>query len=333
MVIISKNEEKNIESCIKSVLDATSKLPTEVILVDSRSEDSTLAIARKFGIKVISLPAGVSSSAASGRSVGARNCRGRYIQFVDADMTIEPMWMQRALTYLETADASTAAVAGEIRQNPTQTAAREYQRRNLAKMTRTQEAKAFDSLYGAFMIKAGVLEELGSFNSQLKALEEAELSDRIRAAGHQIFLLPYLMCHHHVGDGEGFAYGMKRARIAAVAGGEVFRKAIGTASFLFRLRQFKGSFGAAAFGLYGLAALFSAIVVHSSWLGLSWCLALLLLYSLLLMREKGRLHHAFYFLALFLTTWVFFFYGFFRMPYEKSEHTDSEPAESTRHGR
>jgi hypothetical protein len=68
--------------------------------------------------------------------------------------------------------------------------------------------------------------------------------------------------------------------------------------------------------LYGVAALVSAIVFRSAWLGLSWCLALFLLYSLLVIREKGRLQHALYFLALFLTTWVFFFYGFSRKRHE-----------------
>jgi len=333
VAIISNNDGKTIESCIRSVLDATRDLQAEVMLVDSRSEDSTLAIVGKFGIRVISLPADVSSSTASGRSVGARNCRGRYIQFVDGDMTIEPMWIRRALSYFETADASTAAVAGELSQNPTRTAAREYQRRNLAKMTRTQEAKELDSLYGAFMIKASVLEKLGSFNPQLKLLAEADLSDRIRATGYRIILLPHLMCHHHVSEGEGFARGMKHTWTAAIAGGEIFRKATGTGSFLFRLRQFKSSFAAAAFVLYGLASLISAISFRSPWLGLSWCLALLLLFALLVIREKGRPGHALYFLALFLTTWVFFFYGFFLMPYEKCKHVDSEPAESPRHGR
>lgn len=333
VIIITRNEEKNIESCINSVLDATRELPTEVILVDSGSEDSTLEIADQFELQFFCLPPGRSASAANGRSVGARYCRGRYIQFVDGDMTVDPLWMHRALSYFGTADAAIAAVAGKIRQNPTQTAAREYQRRNLEKMTRTPKAMELGSLYGAFMIKASVLEELGSFNSRLKALEEAELSDRIRAAGHRIVLLPHLMCHHHVEEGEGLVQCITSARIAARSGGEVFRKAIGTSSFMFRLRQFKSCFAAAAFVLYGLAALVSAIVFHSGWWGLSWGFALLLLYSLFVVREKGKLQHALYFLTLFLTTWVFFFYGFIQMPYDKTKHPDPEPAQSAGDGR
>ncbi len=162
------------------------------------------------------------------------------------------------------------------------------------------------------MIRADVLREVGSFKVHLKALEEAELSDRIRAAGYRMVLLPYLMCRHHVKEGERFLYALRRALLAGIAGGEVFRKSLGTSSFPFRLRQFKGSFAAAGFVLYGLIALVSTLVFRSAWPGLSWCLLLALLYFLFVVREKGRFRHALYFLIAFLSSWIFFFYGLFK---------------------
>lgn len=47
IVIIAKNEEKRIEKCLKSV-----KFASEIILVDSGSNDNTIKIAEKFGAKV-----------------------------------------------------------------------------------------------------------------------------------------------------------------------------------------------------------------------------------------------------------------------------------------
>ena len=47
-VIITKNEEKNIERCLNS-LDG---VVDEIILFDSQSEDRTLEIAERFGVKV-----------------------------------------------------------------------------------------------------------------------------------------------------------------------------------------------------------------------------------------------------------------------------------------
>jgi len=47
VIIISKNEEENIEDCLKSVSWAD-----EIILVDSGSEDKTLEIAKNFNAKI-----------------------------------------------------------------------------------------------------------------------------------------------------------------------------------------------------------------------------------------------------------------------------------------
>lgn len=49
VVIISKNEEKNIRRCLESVVFAD-----EIILIDSQSEDSTITIAEEFGAKIYS---------------------------------------------------------------------------------------------------------------------------------------------------------------------------------------------------------------------------------------------------------------------------------------
>lgn len=51
-VVLTKNEEKNIERCLKSV----AALPGEIIVVDSLSDDRTVDIARTYTDKVFSNP-------------------------------------------------------------------------------------------------------------------------------------------------------------------------------------------------------------------------------------------------------------------------------------
>jgi len=48
VIIITKNEEKNLEKCLLSLRD----LPSEIILVDSGSTDKTLEIAKKWQVKI-----------------------------------------------------------------------------------------------------------------------------------------------------------------------------------------------------------------------------------------------------------------------------------------
>jgi glycosyltransferase involved in cell wall biosynthesis len=52
VTIITLNEEKNIERCMKSVLD----LADEIIVVDSGSEDQTEAVASRLGARVVFHP-------------------------------------------------------------------------------------------------------------------------------------------------------------------------------------------------------------------------------------------------------------------------------------
>lgn len=77
--IISKNEEKHIEKCLKSVID----LADEIVLVDTGSDDRTVEIANSFGIKVLHHTWNNDFSAA--RNVSIDNATGDWILFLDCD--------------------------------------------------------------------------------------------------------------------------------------------------------------------------------------------------------------------------------------------------------
>jgi len=51
IVITTKNEEKNIENCLKSIVNQTYK-NIEIIVVDNNSSDSTKEISLKYTDKV-----------------------------------------------------------------------------------------------------------------------------------------------------------------------------------------------------------------------------------------------------------------------------------------
>ncbi|MBN1040237.1 glycosyltransferase family 2 protein [Clostridium botulinum] len=77
--IISKNEEKNIEKCIKSVID----IADEIVLVDTGSTDNTIDIAKNLGVKVIEHPWNNDFSEA--RNVSINNATKDWILFLDCD--------------------------------------------------------------------------------------------------------------------------------------------------------------------------------------------------------------------------------------------------------
>ena len=80
-VIIARNEEKHIEECLKSV-----KWAGEIIVVDNASEDLTVKIAKKLGVKVYEYEKVASEGHfAEMRNFAISKARGEWILFVDAD--------------------------------------------------------------------------------------------------------------------------------------------------------------------------------------------------------------------------------------------------------
>lgn len=77
VVVIAKNEEKNIEGCLKSVVWAD-----EIVLIDNGSTDRTVIIAKQYKAKIFSV---LSGSYKDLRNEGARQASGEWLFYLDAD--------------------------------------------------------------------------------------------------------------------------------------------------------------------------------------------------------------------------------------------------------
>ena len=81
-VVLTKNEEKNIKECLKSVC----QLADEIIIIDDNSKDQTREIAKKNGAKVFIRS--LNNDFSSQRNFGLKKAKGDWILFVDADERI-----------------------------------------------------------------------------------------------------------------------------------------------------------------------------------------------------------------------------------------------------
>ncbi len=81
--ILTMNEERRIEACIRSALFAD-----EVIVVDSGSKDNTVALAQQLGAKVYTYADW--QGFAEQRNRLLKYCAGDYVFFLDADEVIQP---------------------------------------------------------------------------------------------------------------------------------------------------------------------------------------------------------------------------------------------------
>lgn len=84
-IISTKNEEKNIEKCLKSVINQTYPAENiEIIVIDNHSSDKTRDLALKYTEKVFI--GGPERSAQ--KNFGVRESRGEYFLHLDADMRL-----------------------------------------------------------------------------------------------------------------------------------------------------------------------------------------------------------------------------------------------------
>jgi hypothetical protein len=109
VIIPARNEEKNIETALKSLLSA---LPprSEAILVNDRSTDRTLAIADRLKktdarLKVIDIKSVTEGWLGKTHAMQAGYCMagGDYLLFTDADVIFKPGCLSKAVNFCRTA--------------------------------------------------------------------------------------------------------------------------------------------------------------------------------------------------------------------------------------
>jgi chlorobactene glucosyltransferase len=119
VIIPARNEARNIDRCVRSVLAST--YPSlEVIVVDDHSTDATSSITRAIAagdsrlvvIDAPDLPAGWFGKQWA-CATGARAAKGELFVFTDADTRHAPDLLSRAVNALHDRDASLLSIAGD----------------------------------------------------------------------------------------------------------------------------------------------------------------------------------------------------------------------------
>ena len=118
VIIPARNERRNIERCVRSVL-ATTYPSLEVIVVDDRSDDGTGDIARAIArgddrlrvVEAPELPAGWFGKQWA-CATGVRHSRGGLLLFTDADTRHAPDLLPRAVNALRARHIDLLTVAG-----------------------------------------------------------------------------------------------------------------------------------------------------------------------------------------------------------------------------
>lgn len=171
VVITTKNEEKNIESCLESVRSQTfPQNQIEIIVVDNTSTDKTKEIAHKYTKKIFNL--GPERSAQ--KNFGVEQSAGVYFLHLDADMTLGEYVLEECAEKVRNDENIIALYIPEI-----------VTGENFFSRVRRFERSFYDgtAIDAVRFIRKDKFLEAGGFDEKLYACEDWDLDKRIKKLG------------------------------------------------------------------------------------------------------------------------------------------------------
>ncbi|WP_028580736.1 glycosyltransferase [Desulfogranum japonicum] len=184
----------NEEACLSVTLEALKiaiglRDDIEVILVDNYSTDNSVRLAQQFGARILQSHSNISAS----RNLGARATVGKYIYFLDADITVPP----QIFTVLDRFVAEARSdVLGFLDLAPENAPwfAYTWSRRIL---TRRGEYTEVDWLPGRnIFVSRAYFDRVNGFDASLLTSEDKDFVVRLRKAGAKVVSDPQLVLTH-----------------------------------------------------------------------------------------------------------------------------------------
>lgn len=206
VVIPVRNEQRYLRLCLEAVLAQDYPVDRlEVIVVDGRSADGTVAIVHDFArtrpqLRLLDEPGDTIPRALN---LGIRAARGRVIVRVDGHTVIAPDYVRQCVQALEASGADNVG-------GPRRTVAHGFWGRAIVhgasspfgrpgRFHRSPRAGDVETVFlGAF--RRETLDRVGLFDESLLGNEDFELNYRIRQAGGRVFYSPAIKHDYYSRD-------------------------------------------------------------------------------------------------------------------------------------
>ena len=192
IIIKALNEEEHINDCIKSALSAIKGLKGEIILVDSKSSDKTINLAKRYPIKILQLVDENERRCGIGPQIGFLYSKGDYIYILDGDMVIAKDFIRKTLPYFNYDEI--AGVGGNIIEKSKENLV--FQVRS--KYNQVQKVTKVHQLGMGGIYKREAIEKVGYFsNPYFFAYEEYDLGAKLLSKGYKMIRIPENMVEHY----------------------------------------------------------------------------------------------------------------------------------------
>jgi glycosyltransferase involved in cell wall biosynthesis len=187
IVIPAYNYAQFISETIDSALAVTG-VECEILIIDDGSTDGTAAVVAAYKDKVRYLYQNNQGLSAA-RNTGIRESRGEFLVFLDADDLLRPEMVERSLEALKAVGESFALISHfpdliDIKGNPISP---ETNLRHPDTEITMLDLLIMNRFPTFVFVRKGVFEEVGYFDTQLKASEDRDMWIRIaRRPGNRI---------------------------------------------------------------------------------------------------------------------------------------------------
>jgi len=202
ILILAKNEERNIGRCLEQVFSQVTTRKYEVVIVDSGSTDGTLSIAARFPARQYRIKPEEFSHSRT-RNYAAGLAVGRYLVFLAADaIPTDHTWLANLIQPLDASD-DIGAVYG--RQYPAKNAIPIHRFRLQWLYGNTPTVKCYAtsprnrSLFFFSTVNCAIRKKVWEafrFDPQLPIFEDTDFARRILRAGTHIFYTPLAAVYH-----------------------------------------------------------------------------------------------------------------------------------------
>lgn len=221
VVIVNWNSGAQLLECVKSLDNYAGKYIGKVIVVDNGSIDGSINALDCFtGLEFVVIRAGENLGFGKACNLGAKYSESDYILFLNPDASVYENTMTQSLDYMN--DHPRVAVCGVQLEDEVSHISRSCTRLptvtsflahavGLDRLFPTlghfmgewdhNDSRFVDHVIGAFyLVRRSVFESVGGFDERFFVyLEDLDLSNRIKAAGGQIFYLASVQAFHKGG--------------------------------------------------------------------------------------------------------------------------------------
>ncbi|MBR5443648.1 MAG: glycosyltransferase [Paludibacteraceae bacterium] len=277
-IVIGKNEGWKLKLCFDSIrkvvlLDQIENY--EVIYVDSRSSDDSIALAKTYPKTRVFLVTG-ECNAGVGRNIGAKAAVGDILFFVDGDMELQPNFIKHVLCDDE--KRLIYPFISGLHLNIVYNSQWIMQYTHLQKHPKDVTEYYQQITGGLFMVERKYWEELGGIDTRLRANEDYDFGLRMSERSIKLCRKCQLLVKHHTTPYNLRSTYVTWAKYSAV----VFRKHFTNMEYWKRLLI------PAQYTAFTLLGCLASMIIGTIFYPSCWWLLLLVGYLLILLRKAKR---------------------------------------------